>query len=125
MSLNTDDLVFCKGPEGITAGGYTIHSALISNDSAPITTMNGGKAGGSVSSVFSDLAVPAGLLYMQRSVAARHKHEKTNEMIPEGLYDKLFSLAQEDERKKPVKRRNTRRKRASKATGRKSRKSQK
>ena len=87
--------------------------------------MNGGKAGGSVSSVFSDLAVPAGLLYMQRSVAARHKHEKTNEMIPEGLYDKLFSLAQEDERKKPVKRRNTRRKRASKATGRKSRKSQK
>jgi hypothetical protein len=125
MSLNTDDLVFCKGPEGITAGGYTINSALMGGNSAPIATMNGGKAGGSVSSVFKDLAVPAGLLYMQRSIAARHKHEKTNDMIPDGLYDKLFSLAEEEEKKKPRKKRDTRRKRASKTSARKSKKSRK
>ena len=94
-------------------------------NSAPIATMNGGKAGGSVSSVFKDLAVPAGLLYMQRSIAARHKHEKTNDMIPDGLYDKLFSLAEEEEKKKPRKKRDTRRKRASKTSARKSKKSRK
>ena len=93
--LDIDDLVFHKGPDGITAGGYTIQSALIGKDAAPITTMNGGKTGGSVSSAFKDLAVPAGLLYMQRSIAARHKHEKTSEIIPDELYDKLFSLAEE------------------------------
>ena len=72
MTLKSDDLVFNTDKNGvITAGGFSVNSCLLKSGVSPITTINNGskKGGGSVSAIFNNLAVPAGLLYMQQSLA--------------------------------------------------------
>jgi len=95
MSLKYDDLVFNTDKNGnITAGGFSVDSCLLKSGVSPITTINNGtKKGGSVSSIFNNLAVPAGLLYMQQSLATSYTSNNGNETISDTLYDKLLNLA--------------------------------
>ena len=74
MALKSDDLVFNTDKNGnITAGGFSVDSCLLKSGVSPITTINNGtKKGGSVSSIFNNLAVPAGLLYMQQSLGTTY-----------------------------------------------------
>ena len=95
MAFKSDDLVFNTDKNGnITAGGFSIDSCLLKSGVSPITTINNGpKKGGSVSSIFNNLAVPAGLLYMQQSLATSYTSNNGNETISDTLYDKLLNLA--------------------------------
>lgn len=72
--------------------------------------------GGSVISMFKDLAVPAGLLYLQQTTTSNYDEEKSNEPISQSLYDKLFELA---EAKPKAKRRNHKQTKRKKKAGRK------
>ena len=95
MALKSDDLVFNTDKNGnITAGGFSVDSCLLKSGVSPITTINSGsKKGGSVSSIFNNLAVPAGLLYMQQSLATSYSSGNGDEIISDTLYDKLLNLA--------------------------------
>ena len=98
--LGIDDLVFSKNDGKIQAGGFMIKNSLL-EEGVPALKIQNNKnmSGGSVSSLFKDLAVPAGLLYLQQNMAQKHYHEKHPEMINSGIYDKLLKLAED----KPVK----------------------
>ena len=98
--LGIDDLVFSKNDGKIQAGGFIIQNSLLEKGIPAITVQNNkNMSGGSVSSLFKDLAVPAGFLYLQQNMAQKFYHEKHPEMINNGIYDKLFKLAQD----KPIK----------------------
>lgn len=73
---------------------------------------NASQIGGNVVSMFKDLAVPAGLLYLQHTKSKQYENDKSDEVISESLYDKLFNLAQE--KPKSSKHKKTRRKRKQK-----------
>ena len=98
--LGIEDLVICKNNGQIHAGGFQINNSLLGEGFAPMQTTNKPMKGGSVSSAFNDLAIPAGLLYLQRSMTAHKYHEKHSEVIDDNLFDKLFNLAQETSSKK-------------------------
>ena len=72
--------------------------------------LNASQRGGNVVSMFNDFAVPAGLLYLQhiQSKPIQYEKNKSDEVISESLYDKLFNLAQE--KPKTLKHKKTRRK---------------
>lgn len=74
------------------------------------------QAGGSVVSIFKDLAVPAGLLYLQQKnhvESTDYVEEKSQEPISQSLFDKLYELAEASPNVR--KRKKTRRKMTTKA----------
>jgi len=95
MTLESSDLVFnTNDNEDVTAGGFLVNSCLLKSGLSPIATMNGGNhKGGGVSQIFNNLAVPAGLLYMQQSLATASPSGSGDETISDDLYDKLLNLA--------------------------------
>ena len=56
------------------------------------------------STVLKDLAVPAGLFFLQRAFQEKtpeyKKEDGSDEMMPESLYDRLFSLVESKEKSK-------------------------
>ena len=54
--------------------------------------------------VLKDLAVPAGLFFLQRAFQEKtpeyKKEDESDEMMPESLYDRLFSLVGNKEKRK-------------------------
>jgi hypothetical protein len=73
--LTCDDFILQRDINGkITGGGYNIESMLLKKGRSPMTTLNhdvvqgGGKNDKNVSSLFTDLAVPAGLFYVNQKV---------------------------------------------------------
>ena len=109
-NLNNDDFVLMKkinedGKEIITGGGYKIQSSLLENNIAPMTTYNTlDQKGGRLSSSFDNLAVPAGLFYINTN---KHKNTSNHDykydkhtIISDDLFDKLFNLAHNNKKKK-------------------------
>jgi len=95
MAFEPADIVFNTNENGdVTAGGFSVNSCLLKSGLSPIATMNGSsQKGGSVSEIFKNLAVPAGLLYMQQSLASSFPSDNNNETVSDALYDKLLNLA--------------------------------
>ena len=68
MELDKDDFVLYNENNRIKSGGYSVNSILLNKNNPAFTTYNKQNGGGDskkVSDIFSDLAVPAGLLYMK------------------------------------------------------------
>ena len=129
--MNDNEFVLNKNADGTyKGGGYDINSILLHEGISPIITYNdadnykmssvntqhgGGFANVNlVSKLFDNLAVPAGLLYLQQSVKPTNKllNLQTNNTIENTLYDKLVSLVHTSSKKnynnKTRKRRKTR-----------------
>ena len=104
-TLGIKDLVFSSDKNGnINAGGFMIENSFLKKGIPPMVTTNkNNMEGGSVSSLFKDLAVPAGLLYIQQTMAPRHYHEKHHEMMECGIFDKLLGLAKDKPERKLTK----------------------
>ena len=69
--LNEKDFVYTRDDDGnVQSGGYKIESLLLEKG-IPIkpSSQQIKQKGGGVASILADLAVPAGLLYMQQNVA--------------------------------------------------------
>lgn len=124
--ITPDDLVITKEGKNVMSGGYKIDNLFLENNISPLTTDNSeNQEGGNISSMFSNLAVPAGLLLLQQKV---NKHTFSNmynkdssEVIDSSLYDKLLDIASgkkevssKKEKKLKVKKRATRKKQSSK-----------
>ena len=115
MDLN--DLVYNRNQKGeIMSGGYTIKSIMSSINSN--TNMKGGATNSAkFDDAFKDLAVPAGLLYVQKSQQIGDELPVTKDAlflsydtIDEALYDKLVNLASYNKNKHSSKEKKTTRK---------------
>jgi hypothetical protein len=118
--MDNSEFVFTQttdenGNKIVIGGGYKIDSYFLKEGKPIMTTynkdihninenisrQNGGK---NVSSSFENLAVPAGIFYVNQKVpklstAEIHYNENRN-MLPEDIYDKLLSLVQQTPKKK-------------------------
>jgi hypothetical protein len=113
-SFLEDELIFYKENDEIKSGGYSIKSALLNYDISPMVTMNSLRSTGGgekVSEPFENLAVPAGLFFINQKMS-KTKHEEhwqPHKVIPDDLYDKLFDLINfNNTNKNSVKKRKTR-----------------
>jgi hypothetical protein len=105
MSFSLDDLIITKNSADETiCGGFKVNNILLNSNNPAIVTMNAGeKTFNKVSSLFDDMAVPAGLLFIQDKLTPRYS-EKTTNIIDDTIYDKLFNLAQINTKKETKKR---------------------
>jgi hypothetical protein len=92
------DFVFTQdGGGNIVGGGYKINSDLFKQT----LSQTGGKA----TSPFENLAVPAGLFYVNMRVPKNESEKKTHhyqehEMLSDDVFDKLFGLVEIDKKRK-------------------------
>ena len=93
-----DDLVFYKENDKIMSGGYLINSIMLKEGISPMTTFNenysgGNKDGQKVSSLFDNLAVPAGLFYVNPKQSENCEYEVNDHtVLTDDIHDKLFEL---------------------------------
>jgi len=100
--IQPSDLVVTTSRDGMSAGGFKIDSALMAAG-APCAAVSGQKGGGALAGL-KGLAVPAGLLFLQRTMANNYiEYQNKDAVIDEGLYDKLIGLASTNEKKQTVK----------------------
>jgi len=102
--FDNNEFVFTQKDGEFIGGGYKVNSYFLQNDISPITTFNNiDQLGGKVSSPFENLAVPAGLFYINQRVPKQsvntNVYEK-HEMISDDVMDKLFGLVEADKKKK-------------------------
>lgn len=93
----------------IVGGGYTIDSTLLSLEIPIIETRNSNnqtQMGGKVSSIFENLAIPAGLFYINQQnykndleTDKKDKHYKEHETISDDMIEKLFGLVDADKKR--------------------------
>lgn len=104
MTLTANDLVYARdNNNNITSAGFKIDSYLLQNGESAINVMNkntGPQVGGglpAVSSILNGLAVPAGLLYLQKNISTKNIDSKNEEVDPvqESLYNRLVSMVSE------------------------------
>jgi hypothetical protein len=119
--MDNSEFVFTQtidedGNKIIIGGGYKINSFFLKEDQPIMTTYNnpedtsdqhGGKR---VSTSFENLAVPAGVFYIDQKIA-KVDNMKTNfndnhNMLPEDIYDKLLALVQPIQKKRFTKKNN-------------------
>lgn len=105
------DFVFTSDKEGVLrGGGFTIHSELLKDMIYGSEPSNGVQSGGKKNSdrellnTFKDLAVPAGLFSMpnnptQKNKNIRYEHNEKENVLDDGLYDKLLSMLEPSKRK--------------------------
>ena len=109
--FNGGDFVFTQttdknGETKIVGGGFNINSFFLQEGTSPMRTYNtSDQMGGKVSSSFENLAVPAGLFYVNMRVPKQHHEKKTKNYekhtpISDDLIDKLFSLVDVDKKRK-------------------------
>jgi hypothetical protein len=96
------DMVYNINDGKIMAGGYSVNSILLNDQRPAMYQKEGGKSKNEkVSDRFKNLAVPAGLLYINESVSenAKINDAKINDaiindaIINDDLYEKLLDLA--------------------------------
>jgi hypothetical protein len=114
--FNNEDFVLMKkknedGTEEIIGGGYKIQSFFMENGKPILTTFNDNNTeltndgkekqqGGKVSTPFENLAVPAGLFYINQRVPTNKKEKEkehyyeNHEVISDTIMDKLFGLVE-------------------------------
>jgi hypothetical protein len=92
--INANDLVIFKEGKNIMSGGYKINSLFLNNNISPMENNNcQTQHGGNVSSIFSNLAVPAGLLLLQQNTTKKSLTtlRTKGQVISEDLHDKLLN----------------------------------
>jgi hypothetical protein len=93
--LTAEDFVIYKENGEIMSGGYKVDSILLNQNSSPILTekSNGQHIGGNVSSsLFSDLAIPGGLLFSTNTNKNTKYDVQCTELIEDGLFEKMLKM---------------------------------
>lgn len=101
-----------NGEPEFLSGGYKINSSLLKGGMSPLTTFNdGNQNGGKVSTPFENLAVPAGLFYINQRIPKNTDVKediqyKKHETISDDIMDKLFGLVEANKKQKRKTRKN-------------------
>lgn len=95
------DFVFTQKDGKFVGGGYKIKTAFLEGGMPIMTTINDhdSHTGGKVSSPFENLAVPAGLFYINTRVPKKYTDKteeeyKPHQTINDDIMDKLYSLVE-------------------------------
>lgn len=99
--IDRNELVFYTDKGNIQSGGYKIDNILMNNDMPAMVTKNSGKKykndSENVSDVFKDLAIPAGLLYLQQPPVTKYPQKNSgDEVVEDSLYNRLLKMASEE-----------------------------
>ena len=99
-AFGVNDLVICdKGNGKLVGGGFNLKGSMLAH--APITTEGGEKTmegGSAIVSSLKGLAVPAGLLYLQKSMQEQYyEFDNKNTVVDDNLFDKLYKMAADDD----------------------------
>jgi hypothetical protein len=118
--LNENEFVLLRkltddGKTEFVGGGYKVNSFLLEKNISPMNTINNStQNGGKVSSPFENLAVPAGLFFINQKIPKQMYNDNNNnnlyknhETISDDVMDKLFGLANNDNKKRKSTRRRT------------------
>lgn len=103
--ITANDLVITREGKNVMSGGYKIDNLFLQNNISPLKTDNSSnQEGGNISSMFSNLAVPAGLLLLQqktnKKTFSNMYNTNNSELIDSSLYDKLLNIASGKKEKK-------------------------
>ena len=116
MSLTADDFVLYKNAENMMSGGYKLNSIFLKNGVSPMQTVNFRKntletnlesdsktnkdSKNNISSLFEDLAIPAGLFFNNAKLFSENKIPfepyKEHTVLPDDIFDKLFKMVEYD-----------------------------
>jgi hypothetical protein len=108
--LKVDDMILTKNKAGeIISGNFNFNEAAFTGGSEAsadagtetgIAEQYGGRKKKIIKKEFEDLAIPAGLYYFNKNIKSysMHKEEDNNEILPDSLYEKLLSLAEDKPR---------------------------
>lgn len=95
------DLIFYKKDGQIMSGGYSIDSILLKEGISPMTTLNTNtqQGGSTVSSLFENLAIPAGLFFTNQHGASKKTQFDADNIeehstLSEDIHDKLFAMVE-------------------------------
>lgn len=95
------DLIFYKKDGQIMSGGYSIDSILLKEGISPMTTLNTDiqQGGSRVSSLFENLAIPAGLFFTNQHGGSKKLHFDADNIeehsaLSEDIHDKLFAMVE-------------------------------
>ena len=107
--MSANDLIFYKEGGNIMSGGYKLNSIFLQNGVSPMQTVNFRKKGletnslesdSNISSLFEDLAIPAGLFFNNAKLFSQNKipfeEYKEHTMLPDDIFDKLFKMVEYD-----------------------------
>tara|TARA_X000000368_G_C22999642_1_gene698365 strand:- start:1006 stop:1416 length:411 start_codon:yes stop_codon:yes gene_type:complete len=121
--ITANDLVITKEGKNVMSGGYKIDNIFLQNGISPFKTDNtNNQEGGNISSMFSNLAVPAGLLLLQQKTNKKtftNMYNTNNtQVIDSSLYDKLLGIVNSkketiEKKTKKVRKKKTRTKKSS------------
>ena len=98
MDLTEKDFIIYKDNNQIKSGGYSIKSILLNKDKAAMDSLNINteqNGGGKVSDLFSNLAIPAGLLYISSNsnpLTYKIKDTEYHNVITDSIHDQLLEL---------------------------------
>ena len=108
--FNGGEFVLTQGSNGeFVGGGYKIISSFLQGGQPIMTTLNKEQEqeqdGGNVSSPFENLAVPAGLFYINTKVIKNNdlnldEHYNNRKTAPDEMIDKLYALVEFDKKRK-------------------------
>lgn len=110
-----DDFVLTRTQGGkFVGGGFKINSSFLQGGQPIMTTYNEfNQSGGKISSPFENLAVPAGLFYVNMRIPKKEsniesdEHYKDHKMAPDDIIDKLYALVEVDKKRKRKTRKHT------------------
>jgi hypothetical protein len=106
--FNGGEFVLTQDSNGeFVGGGYKIISSFLQGGQPIMTTHNNNKEqdGGNVSSSFENLAVPAGLFYINTKMLKNNhlsldEHYNNRKTAPDDMIDKLYALVEFDKKHK-------------------------
>jgi hypothetical protein len=103
--FNGGEFVLTQDSNGeFVGGGYKIISSFLQGGQPIMTTLNDEKQnGGNVSSPFENLAVPAGLFYINTKISKNenlNEHFNDRKTAPDDMIDKLYALVEYDKKRK-------------------------
>jgi hypothetical protein len=111
--FGNNDFVFTRkideetGNAEIIGGGYKVNSFFLQNEMPvlfPAGLSNSTQSGGKVSSAFDNLAVPAGIFYINQRIPKQdqntNNYYKKHETASDDMIDKLFGLVEADKKRK-------------------------
>jgi hypothetical protein len=103
--FNGGEFVLTQDSNGeFVGGGYKIISSFLQGGQPIMTTLNDEEQdGGNVSSPFENLAVPAGLFYINTKILKNenlNEHFNNRKTAPDDMIDKLYALVEYDKKRK-------------------------
>lgn len=105
--ITEEMLVMCNKGDKLVGGGFTLEGLANSNAVETFSDSNNQKGGSAFVSGLKGLAVPAGLLYLQKSMQEKYyEFEDKDTVIDDSLFDKLYSMATDSEDSKKKKKKN-------------------